>query len=128
MIAFSCIGNLGDNAEIVKVSNNTQTVVKFSVAVNESYLNKEGVRKTSTTWVRCSLWNREGFAKHLVKGAKVFVQGKPYSDGYVKNGEAMTNLCCTVSRVDLLFPPKKDSEEDSSVSISSQEEAGSVSQ
>lgn len=52
-------------------------VTEFSVAVNESYKNKEGDRKEVTTFVDCEAWNGIGkiIAQYFKKGRQIIVHG-----------------------------------------------------
>ena len=69
MIHATCIGNLGQSAEIKQVSG--KTVVNFSIAT------KGPRRDSATTWVRCAVWGKRGetVAEYLTKGKQVAVRG-----------------------------------------------------
>lgn len=76
MIQLQVIGNLGQDATIKEI--NGQKCINFSVAISHNYTNHNGEKIESTTWVRCNLWrDRDSLSKYLLKGTKVFVQGKP---------------------------------------------------
>ena len=55
---------------------NGSKVVRFSVAMNDSYRNKQGERIKLTSYVDCSYWNRTGIAPHLTKGLLVELSGR----------------------------------------------------
>ena len=69
--SISFIGNLGGDAELKQVGENT--VLEFSVGDSTGF----GDRKV-TNWLRCGLWGTRGskIAEYLTKGTKVFVSGE----------------------------------------------------
>jgi len=71
------IGNLGKDPEI-KSFDNGGMVGKFSVATNESYLDKQGEWQQKTEWHDVVVWNKqaERAEKQLSKGMMVYVEGK----------------------------------------------------
>ncbi|MBN2289584.1 MAG: single-stranded DNA-binding protein [Candidatus Glassbacteria bacterium] len=71
------IGNLGGDPELRYTSNN-MPVVNFTVATNESWVNKEGVREERTEWHRVIAWGRlaEICNEKLHKGSQVYVEGR----------------------------------------------------
>ena len=79
------IGNLGADPTIHTYDNGDKQA-SFSIAVNSSYKNKEGVKVDSTEWVNCVA--RKGLAnvieQYIKKGSKVYVEGslktKEYED------------------------------------------------
>lgn len=77
----SLIGNLGRRPEM-RYTTSGAAVTSFSVAVNNSYTNKEGEKITETIWVIVSAWNRlaEVCDQYLDKGSKVYVEGKLRAD------------------------------------------------
>ena len=68
-------GRLTRNAEVRTLSNEKQ-VVNFSVAVNDSYRNKQGERIEQTTYFDCSYWISPNVAKILTKGTLVELTGR----------------------------------------------------
>ncbi len=71
------IGNLGKDPDI-KNFDNGGMVGKFSVATNESYMDKQGEWQQKTEWHDVVVWNKlaERAEKHLNKGMMVYVEGK----------------------------------------------------
>ncbi|HUU28228.1 MAG TPA: single-stranded DNA-binding protein [archaeon] len=71
------IGNLGGDPELRHTANNVP-VVNFTVATNENWLNKEGVREERTEWHRVVAWRRlaEICHEYLRKGTQVYIEGK----------------------------------------------------
>ncbi len=81
MIKLQFIGYLG--RDVVRKEVNGNAVLNFPVAVNERFRNRDGVLEERTTWVDCSLWNREAMAAHLHQGTMVYVEGGPRVEGYI---------------------------------------------
>lgn len=81
------IGNLGRDAE-VRHLDSSQTVASFSIAVSESYKNKQGERVDSTEWINIVLWGKlaEIAEKYLKKGSKVYIEGKLKTRTWEKDG------------------------------------------
>jgi len=71
------IGNLGGDPELRHTVSNIP-VVNFTVATNESWVNKEGVREERTEWHRVVAWRRlaEICHEYLRKGRQVYIEGK----------------------------------------------------
>lgn len=89
---MNIIGRLTRNAEVHTLSNDKQ-VVNFSVAVNNSYRNKEGERITQATYFDCAYWLSPKIADYLTKGALVELTGRVSSRAWVgRNGEARSGL------------------------------------
>lgn len=76
-------GTLGKDAE-VKEFNNGNTVINFPVAHKETWKDKQGQKQERTTWHECEWFiNNTSIAQYLKKGAKVLVEGTPYSRAYI---------------------------------------------
>ena len=71
------IGNLGGDPELRHTVSNIP-VVNFTVATNENWVNKEGVREERTEWHRIVAWRRlaEICHEYLRKGTQVYIEGK----------------------------------------------------
>ena len=71
------IGNLGGEPELRHTASNVP-VVNFTVATNESWLNKDGNREERTEWHRVVAWRRlaEICGEYLHKGSQVYIEGK----------------------------------------------------
>jgi single-strand DNA-binding protein len=72
---MNIIGRLTRDAEVRSVSGE-QEVVNFSVAINDSYPNKEGGRTEIVTYVDCAYWRTAKVAQYLTKGTLVELQGR----------------------------------------------------
>ncbi|MEC3880308.1 single-stranded DNA-binding protein [Parapedobacter sp. 10938] len=68
-------GRLTRDAEVKTLDDNRQ-VVNFSVAVNDSYKNKQGERIEHTAYFDCSYWISPNVAKLLTKGSLVELTGR----------------------------------------------------
>lgn len=68
-------GRLTRNAE-VKTLNDNRQVVNFSIAVNDSYQNKQGEHVEQTAFFDCSYWRTPNVARILTKGALVELTGR----------------------------------------------------
>lgn len=100
LFELNLIGNVGTAEN--KVTQGGQYVTVFSVAVNEK--TREGQK---TTWVRCSLWGKDGnyhaVSSFIRKGDKIYVSGKPQANAYTdKQGAIQASLELLVNRVELL--------------------------
>ncbi|MDR0659753.1 MAG: single-stranded DNA-binding protein [Prevotellaceae bacterium] len=87
---LTVIGNVGKDAEI-KTTENSKGIV-FSIAVNESYKDKNGEKRETTTWFDASYWkgkdaNLEELQKHIKTGTKLFLKGKPQAKAYITKEE-----------------------------------------
>lgn len=60
------IGFCGQDAEVKDFGENQ--VINFSVAVSESYTNRQGEKVSNTTWYECAKWgNNTAIAQYLKK-------------------------------------------------------------
>jgi single-strand DNA-binding protein len=71
------IGHLGKDPEISYTASGI-AVCKFSIACSESWKGEDGEKKERTEWINIVAWRKlaEICGKYLVKGSKVFVEGK----------------------------------------------------
>jgi len=71
------IGFIGKDPEIHYVSEGL-AYTKFSLATNESYLNKNNEKVTTTEWHTIVLWQQlaEFADKYIKKGSLIYVEGK----------------------------------------------------
>lgn len=94
-------GRLTRNAEVRTLSNEKQ-VVNFSVAVNDSYKNKQGERVEQTTYFDCAYWISANVARLLTKGTLVELTGRVSPRAWVnKDGEASAGLNFHTSNIKL---------------------------
>ncbi len=71
------LGNLGRDPEIRHLENGA-AVVKFSMATNENYKDKNGEWQQQTEWHEVVMWRNlaERAAAQLKKGGLVYIEGK----------------------------------------------------
>lgn len=94
-------GRLTRNAEVRTLSNEKQ-VVNFSVAVNDSYKNRQGERVEQTTYFDCAYWISANVARLLTKGTLVELTGRVSPRAWVnKDGEAKAGLNFHTSNIKL---------------------------
>jgi single-strand DNA-binding protein len=82
------IGNLGKDPE-VKYMPSGQAVARFSVATNETWLDKEGKKQEKTQWHNVVLFGKiaEVAGQYLSKGQKVFIEGRIETRNYEQDGQ-----------------------------------------
>lgn len=89
---MNIIGRLTRDAEVRTLSNEKQ-VVSFTVAINDSYRNKQGERVEKTTYFKCDYWISAKVANLLTKGTIVELTGRVSARAWVsKDGEARAGL------------------------------------
>ena len=94
-------GRLTRDAEVRTTSQQKQ-VVNFSVAINDSYRNKQGERIEQTTYFDCSYWITPNVAKILTKGSLVELSGRVTARARTGNdGEAHAGLNFHTSQIKL---------------------------
>lgn len=71
------IGHLGSDPQVRTISADKK-VADFSLAVSESYTDKNGEKQEKTEWYRVSFWNQKADVaeKYLKKGNQVYVEGR----------------------------------------------------
>ncbi len=87
MNVVNIVGRLGNDAE-VKMLQNGQAVIKFSVATSEKWKDKTtGEQKERTEWHRCVYFTKSAnLAQYLTKGTMIGVQGSMTYGSYEKDG------------------------------------------
>lgn len=61
---------------------------RFSLATSRTYKNKAGEKVEETEWINLVAWGPQGeiIAKHVTKGRILFVQARPVTRSYEKDG------------------------------------------
>ena len=74
---ITMVGNVGRDPELRRLADGA-TVCNFNVAVNETSRDKKGMKKTSPTWFRITVWGDRAAicARSLRKGSAVYVAGR----------------------------------------------------
>lgn len=98
---MNIIGRLTRDAEVRTTSQDKQ-VVNFSVAVGDSYRNKQGERVEQTTYFDCAYWLSANVARLLTKGTLVELTGRASVRAWIsKDGEAKAGLNFHTSNIKL---------------------------
>lgn len=98
---MNIIGRLTRDAQISTLPNDKQ-VVNFSVAVNDSYRNKQGERVELTEYFNCAYWISTNVAKLLTKGTVVELTGRVSATAWMgTDGEAHAALNFHTSQIRL---------------------------
>ena len=115
---MNIIGRLTRDAEVRTTSQEKQ-VVNFSIAINDSYRNKQGERIEQTSYFDCSYWISPNVAKILTKGALVELTGRASTRAWTANdGELRAGLNFHTATIKLHGGGKKT---DNILDISNQE-------
>jgi single-strand DNA-binding protein len=71
------IGNLGGDPELRTTPSGT-SVATFTLATNESWTGKDGVKQEKTEWHRIVAWGKlaEICGQYLSKGRQVYIEGR----------------------------------------------------
>ncbi|MFO0755820.1 MAG: single-stranded DNA-binding protein [Byssovorax sp.] len=82
------LGRLGQTPEL-RVTQAGLSVLHMRVATNDSYLDRDKVRRERTEWHTVVLFGRraEALAKILAKGMPVFVEGSLRGSSYERDGQ-----------------------------------------
>ena len=98
---MNIVGRITKNAEINTLKGDKK-VVNFSVAINESYKNKQGERVEQATYYNCSYWISPKVANILTKGTLVELTGRVSSNAWIgKDGEIRSGLNFHTSSIKL---------------------------
>lgn len=95
------IGRIGRDPE-ARFTSSGQPVASFSIAVDESYKDKDGQKVEQTEWINCVAWGKtaEFITNWLSKGRRVYVAGKWKTEKYKdKDGNDRTAVKLTVQTI-----------------------------
>ncbi len=84
------LGNLGRDAE-TKFTPGGMSVTKFSIATSFNRKDPQsGEWKEETNWTNVTVWKAENLANYLLKGTRVYVEGRLQTRSYEdKDGKKM---------------------------------------
>jgi single-strand DNA-binding protein len=102
------IGYVGADSEM-KFTPGGIPVANFSLAVNETYKNGDGEKKTNTLWIRCVAWRHwaELVGEFVTKGKLLFVEGRLQFRSYQdREGKKRDVTEVVVYTLRFLGPPK----------------------
>lgn len=100
--------HIGSDAQL-KDFGDGKSVLNFSVADTEHYV-KDGIKVEKTTWIECKWFMKTEsatkMAPHLIKGKKMYIEGKSEARAYIKEDKAIAVDSLLVASVEFL--DKKD--------------------
>lgn len=101
-------GNLTRDPEL-KLTTKGNTILSFSVAVNERQRNASGEWEDYPNYVDCVMFgNRaETVSRFLAKGSKVVVEGRLHQSRWEKDGQRRNKLDVYVDNVEWMSPKKQ---------------------
>lgn len=102
------IGNLTKDAEVKEI--NGASAIVFTIAVNEKYTDKNGLKVDRAFYYDASLWkDNTNVVAYLKKGVKIFLEGVPSINIYQdKDGKAKGGIRIRVNYFQFLSSIKKD--------------------
>lgn len=96
------IGTIGRDAETVQTTSSS--VTKFSLATERRF--KKGDEWVEETdWHNIVFWRADNVAPYLVRGARIYVEGRIQTRSYEKNGEKRYATDIVAENVILLDQP-----------------------
>lgn len=117
----SFIGRVGKDVES-KTLESGKLVVVFTVAVSDTYKDKNGDKKEDTTWINCVSFGKlaEIIEKYVKKGDLLYVNGKLSNKTYEKDGVTKYFTEIIVNDMKMLGGKKGSSVEESSSDVVSE--------
>ena len=104
---MNIIGRLTRDAEVYTTPQDKK-VVNFSVAINDSYRNKQGERIEQTSYFDCSYWISPNVAIIFIKGSLVELTGRVSTRAWTaNNGELRSSLNFHTATIKLHGSKKK---------------------
>ena len=103
------VGHLGKDPEI-KYTPLGDPVCEFSMAVSESYKDKNGDKVKTTEWFRIVAWRKlaEICGQYLCKGKLVLIEGKLKTETWEKDGQKHSITKVIASNMQMLDSKKKE--------------------
>ena len=108
----SFIGTVGKNPEI-RTAADGKKVASFSLAINESYKDKNGEKKENTNWfnIVCFSMNLcEVIEKYVQKGSRLYLEGKLQNRKYTDKTGIERNATDVVLQSFLMLDKKENGE------------------
>ena len=99
MNSVALIGRLGKDAELKHVGDKGTPLLKFSIAVNDGWGERE-----HTSWFDCQWWGQraEKLAQYLTKPKQIGVEGALRQETWEKDGQKRYRIVVDVRNVTLL--------------------------
>ena len=122
MIIAIAAGRLARDAELRTTQSGT-SVCSFTIACDAGYGDKK-----RTEWVKVALFGKraDGLNPYLKKGTALTVQGEAKSNGWVKDGEAKTEIEIFADKVTLQGSKQGSSESQASNDVSDNTEGDDI--
>lgn len=97
------VGNVGKAPELKQIGDG-QSVINFSVAVNEKWKDKSGQEQKHTEWFNVAYFGKgaAAVAKYLEQGKQVLVEGKLKTRSWEKDGQKQYRTELQAQHVQLL--------------------------
>lgn len=113
------LGNLTRGIEL-KYAQSGTVIANFSLAVNDSYKDKDGNRKDKPCFVDITAFGRtaEVASEYLSKGSQALVEGRLVLEQWEKDGQKRSKLSVTCDRLQLLgSKPGENQQQDRQMSL-----------
>ena len=93
------IGRTGADVEL-KYTSSGKAVANFSLAVNDSFKNRDGEQTERVEWVRCVAWEKlaEVCSEFLTKGKQAYAEGRLQTRTYEDREGNQRTVCEVVVR------------------------------
>lgn len=107
MRRIQLIGNIVKDSEVKNI--NGQDTLLFTIAVNNKYTDKNGVKVDVPHYFDCSLWRNDSskLSNYFKKSTKLYLEGEPSVNIYEKDGKAKGGIRVRVSYFEFLSSTKK---------------------
>lgn len=108
----SLVGNVGQTPEL-KHTSNGKAYLNVSLAVNKTYKDKDGDKKTVTNWFNFTLWEKQAevMSKYIKKGTQLGIDAELYTRKRDVEGTEISCMELKVNGLELLSSGS-DSKED----------------
>jgi single-strand DNA-binding protein len=99
------IGRIGKDPEIRTLQSGDK-LATWSIALSESWKDKDGNKQEKTTWVNCNCFGKQAdiIEKYVKKGDLLYVEAKVQVDQYEKDGQKLTATKFNVKNFTMLSP------------------------
>ena len=108
------VGRLGKDPE-VRQTPSGDTVCEFSIAVDETYKDKNGDKVTKTEWLKIIAWRKlaQICSQYLCKGKLVLIEGKIQTEQWSdKEGVKRTTTKIIASNMQMLDGKRKEEQQE----------------
>ena len=117
------VGRVGKDPE-VRHLDNSLTVVRFPLATDEFFQNKNGERATHTEWHNIVMWRQlaETAEKYVNKGHLLYIEGRIRKRSWEKDGVKHYSVEIEAETMRFISSPRTDGKSDTSVQSSTQQD------